>query len=104
MFHFAAVWDRSITRDAREILSCAVITMPANEIMSSIHNSQKRMPAILQHEDVEIWLSGSPAQARAALQPYPSDHMVAWPVSTKVNSPRNNAADLIQPIDVPRPQ
>lgn len=104
MFYLAAVWDRSLTRDVKETLSCAVITMPANEIMSSIHNSQGRMPAILRKEDLDSWLSGSPTEARAVLISYPSDHMVAWPVSTKVNSPRNNAADLIQPIDVPRAQ
>jgi putative SOS response-associated peptidase YedK len=38
----------------------------------------------------------SEAADGAALKPYPADAMVAWPVSTKVNSPRNNDAELIE--------
>jgi putative SOS response-associated peptidase YedK len=30
-FAFAALWDKSITQGGETILSCAVITMPANE-------------------------------------------------------------------------
>jgi putative SOS response-associated peptidase YedK len=54
------------------------------------------MPAILAREDHEAWLSGSPDEAWAALKPYPDEHMVAWPVSKNVNSPRNNNAALIE--------
>jgi hypothetical protein len=31
------------------------------------------------------------------LTPYPDDLMVAWPVSTRVNTPKNNDAKLIEP-------
>jgi hypothetical protein len=31
------------------------------------------------------------------LLPYPSDEMIAWPVSTRVNTPKNDGPDLIQP-------
>ena len=53
------------------------------------------MPAILAREDFEAWLAGSPEQARAALKQYPSDLMLAHPVSSRVNSPKNNDAELI---------
>lgn len=99
-FALAALWDRSVTPIGEEILSCAVITMPANELLREIHNTKQRMPAILQHEDIDAWLSGSPEQARAVLHEYPSDHMVAWPVSKRVNAPANNGPDLIEPIDI----
>lgn len=99
-FAFAALWDRSITPDGETILSCAVITMPANELMREIHNAKQRMPAILQREHIEPWLSGTPEQARAVLTPYASDEMLAWPVSARVNTPRNNDPFLIQRIDV----
>jgi len=52
---------------------------------------------------VDLWLTGTPSEAKALLQEYPSELMVAWPVSERVNSPRNNAPDLIQPIE-PDPQ
>ena len=56
------------------------------------------MPAILRKEDQEAWLSGSMDDARGALAPYPSDLMVAYQVSTRVNSPKNNDATLVQPV------
>ena len=96
-FALAALWDRSIPPSGEPIISCAVITMPANELLRDIHNAKQRMPAILQAENVEAWLTGSPEQARAVLKPYPSDEMLAWPVSSRVNTPKNNDATLIEP-------
>ena len=105
-FALAGIWDRSITPGGETILSCAVITMRANDLMAGIHThtggkhlprEQRRMPAILQDEDIETWLRGTPEQARAALKEYPSDLMLAWPVSSRVNSPKNNDTDLIRP-------
>jgi putative SOS response-associated peptidase YedK len=66
-FAFAALWGKSITQGGETILSCAVITMPANELLRDIHNSKFRMPAILKHEHIETWLSGTQQEARAAL-------------------------------------
>jgi putative SOS response-associated peptidase YedK len=71
--------------------------MPANELLRDIHNAKQRMPAILQAENIDAWLTGSPEQARAALAQYPSDEMLAWPVSSRVNTPKNNDATLIEP-------
>jgi putative SOS response-associated peptidase YedK len=101
LFGFAALWDWSVRDDGVVIESCAHITMPANALMADIHNGGRhpgRMPAILRREDHEAWLKGTPAEARAALQPYPADLMVAHPVSTRVNSTRNNGPELIEPI------
>ena len=101
LFGFAGVWDRSVRDDGEVIESCAHITMPANELMADIHNGGSyphRMPAILRREDHEIWLRGTPAEARAVLAPYPADLMLARPVSTRVNSVRNNGPELVEPI------
>lgn len=40
------------------------------------------------------------AAAKAALMQYPDDLMVAYPVSKRVNSPKNNDERLITPIRV----
>jgi putative SOS response-associated peptidase YedK len=56
------------------------------------------MPAILRKEDHEAWLSGTMDEARAALQPYPGDLMLAYKVSTGVNTPKNDDESLIEPI------
>jgi putative SOS response-associated peptidase YedK len=101
VFAFAGLWDWSVRSDGAVIESCAHITMPANALMADIHNAgnhPRRMPAILRREDHEIWLNGTNAEARAVLAPYPADLMVAHPVSTRVNSVRNNGPDLIEPM------
>jgi len=101
LFGFAAVWDLSVREDGAVIESCAHITMPANELMSDLHNAGShphRMPAILRREDHDTWLRGTAAEARAVLAPYEADLMVAHPVSTRVNSVRNNGPELIEPI------
>jgi putative SOS response-associated peptidase YedK len=59
------------------------------------------MPAILREEDHEAWLNGTPDEARAVLKQYPSDLMVAYKVSTRVNSPKNNGPELIEPMREP---
>jgi len=97
-FPFAALWDESINTAGEAILSCAVITLPANELMTEIHNVKQRMPAILDKADIDAWLGGTAEQAKAVLKPYPSELMHAYAVSTKVNSPKHNGPELIQPI------
>jgi putative SOS response-associated peptidase YedK len=101
LFGFAGLWDGSIPEDGALLESCTIITMPANPLMAQIHNApgKQRMPAILPWADVEAWLSGSPDAARAILQPYPAELLVAWPVAARVNSPRNNGPELTVAID-----
>jgi putative SOS response-associated peptidase YedK len=103
VFGFAGLWDRSIGPEGA-IESCTLITMPANALLSEIHNVEHRMPAILRAGDHEIWLRGEEKQARAVLIGYPEETMVAWPVSTRVNSPRNDGPILIEPFTPPPEQ
>jgi putative SOS response-associated peptidase YedK len=101
VFGFAALWDRSITADGTAIVSCVHITLPANALMSEIHNAGSnphRMPAILRREDLETWLTGSPQEARAVLRPYDPGLMVAYEVSARVNTPKNNDPALVEPV------
>ena len=101
LFAFAGLWDRSIKDDGSVVESCVHMTMPANALMADIHNTGNnphRMPAILRFEDRAAWLEGSLEEARAALAPYPADLMVAYEVSSRVNSVKNNSPDLIEPV------
>jgi putative SOS response-associated peptidase YedK len=103
-FGFAGLWDRSFKADGTAIESCTHITMPANALMRDIHNTGNnphRMPAILRKEDHEAWLNGSIDEARAVLTQYPADLMVAYEVSSRVNSPKNDGPELIQPVVKP---
>jgi putative SOS response-associated peptidase YedK len=98
VFGFAGLWDRSVTAEGAALESCTIITMPPNALMAEIHNAKQRMPAILQSQDIEAWLSGSLDDARGALKPYPDDLMHAQKVSTRVNSPKNNDENLLAQI------
>ena len=101
LFGFAGLWDRSIKPDGTAIESVVHITMPANDLLKSIHNTGSnphRMPAILRREDQEAWLAGSVDDARSVLKQYEAELMVAYEVSTRVNSPKNNDPTLIDPV------
>jgi putative SOS response-associated peptidase YedK len=103
IFAFAGLWDASRNERGETIESCTHLTLPANRLLAEIHNTQHRMPAILAREDREAWLEGSPDEAWSALRPYPNEHMVAWPVSTRVNKPANDDAALIEPVNFADP-
>jgi putative SOS response-associated peptidase YedK len=56
-----------------------------------------RMPVIIGAEDRQRWLD--PEQSpNDLLKQYPTELMQMWPVSTKVNSPKNEGRELIEPI------
>lgn len=94
-FAFAGLWDSSKPPEGEPILSCTIITLPASPLMTRIHNTKHREPAILQHEQHETWLAGTAEDAFACLAPYPDELRSAWPVSRRVNAPRNNDESLI---------
>ena len=63
------------------------------------------MPVILPEEHHDSWLSGE--AGKEFLVPYPVDRMKAWPINSRVNSPKNNDGELVTPIEtesVARPE
>src|SRR6185369_13970010 len=90
-------------RGDEAIDSCTIITTEANELMSPLHD---RMPVILSPDDYELWLDNEFAgreQLESMLRPYPADEMVAFAVSTLVNSPRNDNPSCIEPVEPDNP-
>jgi len=58
-------------------------------------------PVVLEPAAWPTWLGEEPADAphlKALLAPYPSEEMVAWPVSPRVGNVKNNDPSLIEPI------
>lgn len=102
-FMFAAVYDSWINEHGETIESCAIVTTAANDFMSAIHD---RMPAILDEETVALWLDPATTEPEAlqpVLMPAPSELLEARPVSIRVNSYKNDDADLITPIQDAEP-
>jgi len=78
--------------------SCSIVTTTPNELMARIHD---RMPLILAPEAWELWLDPAlddVAELRGLLVPSPAADLEAYPVSTLVNSTRNEGAALIERI------
>jgi putative SOS response-associated peptidase YedK len=98
VFGLAAIWDRSVGEDDDVIESCSIVRLPANALMTDIANTERLMPAILRRRDYAKWLCGTPAEAKAALQPYGPGSMQAYPVSPRINSTAPNDAQLIRPL------
>ncbi len=69
--------------------ACAIVTCPAEEGVSDLH---ERMPQVLAKEDWTKWLAG--AKPKATLGGF-----ARYPVSRLVNSPANDDARCIEPID-----
>jgi putative SOS response-associated peptidase YedK len=93
-FALGGLWEN--WRDPQRgewIRTVAIITVPSNELVGEIHD---RMPLILPKNAYERWLSEEP-DPRDLLVPFPADLMVMWQVSTRVNSPDNDDASLLDP-------
>ncbi len=90
------VWDRWIDKVTGNVIeSGTIITVAPNPVCAPIHN---RMPAILAREDYAAWLGEIDAtveQLKTMLRPCPMG-MEAMPISTKVNSPKNEGAELLE--------
>jgi putative SOS response-associated peptidase YedK len=97
-FTFAGLWDEWHAPDGSTIKSCTIITTEPNALMSRLHD---RMPVILPPAAHRQWLEPTPQKPEALqplLVPYPAEEMIAYPVSTLVNSPANDRAELVVPV------
>jgi putative SOS response-associated peptidase YedK len=97
-FGFAGLWEHWQSPDGSEIESCTIITTEANDLMRPIHD---RMPVILNRSNFDAWLDPSIQsgdQLYPLLRPYAAEAMQAYPVSTAVNSPRNDTAVCLEPV------
>ena len=59
------------------------------------------MPVILQPSDFALWLdpeTSDAGQLKSLLKPYPEQQTDLYPVSRRVNNPRNDDAGCIEPI------
>jgi putative SOS response-associated peptidase YedK len=94
---FAGLW--STVHDAQGVVhpTFAILTTEANTLVAQIHT---RMPVILREQDEAAWLNTrlSLDAAQALLVPLPAELLIAYEVSSQVNSPAFNSPDLLQPV------
>ncbi len=97
-FAFAGLWERWSADNEPTVESCTILTTKPNELVADLHD---RMPVILPAARFADWLVDGPLSSDAAealLLPHPPDGMEAVPVSTRVNSPRHDDPDCLEPV------
>jgi len=98
-FAFAGLWERWEDATGEEIESCTLLTTEPNELMRPIHN---RMPVILDPKDYDLWLDPEVKKSellQPLLRPYPTEEMMAYPVSKAVNKPSNDSTECIERVE-----
>ncbi len=97
---FAGLWERwrdPAEVDGDEVRSCTIVTTSPNELMAKIHD---RMPVVLPREHWDAWLdpdNDDVETLKGLLVPAPAEIFEAFPVSTRVNNPRNKGAEVTEP-------
>ncbi|EFI33118.1 protein of unknown function DUF159 [Desulfonatronospira thiodismutans ASO3-1] len=97
IFAMAGIWETWEDKSSGEVIdSCAIVTTEAQGAVKEIHD---RMPVTIDRSGYKNWLDPM-VQTRDQLKIYQLDHslITVWPVSPKVNNPRNNGPELIQQV------
>ncbi len=96
---FAGLWSRWTDPETGERLTtCAIITGRPNRVVEGIHD---RMPIPLLPSAWDPWLDrelDDPEQVLALIEPVPEAGWRRHPVSSLVNSVRNNLPECIAPL------
>ena len=83
-FAIAGLWDSwTGGPGGNEVKTFSIITVEANALLEKVHNTKKRMPALLHPGDERRWLdvSQEPADVHSMITPFEADAMEAYPVS-----------------------
>jgi putative SOS response-associated peptidase YedK len=102
----AGLYDEWVSTGTGELISTfSIITTDANELMAEIHNSARRMPAILDQSSENLWtdLSVDAPELLSLIKPFPSEFLKAHTISQLVNdrNSNRNTPELIRPFDYP---
>jgi putative SOS response-associated peptidase YedK len=98
LFGLAGIYERWLSEEGEVLDTCAIVTTEANALLMPIHD---RMPVIVAPEHYARWLDPANAEVADLIAPYPSGRMAYYPVSTRVNSVRNDDASLLDAVAAP---
>lgn len=100
-FVMAGIYEKAT--QLRPATFCLLTTGP-NAVMAPIHD---RMPVILEPEKAKRWLTRerlTEAEQENLTAPYAGSDMEAVPISTLVNSPKNDAPEVLERVMAPPPK
>lgn len=101
MIAMAGLWEenRKVSEDGTPIRTVTIITTSANEPMSELHD---RMPVLLESEHFDRWLDPGfrdTEKLKQLLAPAADDRLKMTPVSRRVNSPKHDDAQCVEPVN-----
>ena len=94
-FAFAGIWNSWPSIDGSEIISCATITTPPNDLVAKIHH---RMGVIIEPKHYDLWLSADEISLDILLPmltPYPADQMTFHRVSNLADDHKNDFPQVL---------
>lgn len=97
-FFFAGLYDVWHEDEPDQLATYTIITCEPNAVAATVHN---RMPVIAQPTDYARWLDPGitdPSAVLDILKSYPAKEMTAFPISKRVNSPKNNGPEILEPV------
>ena len=97
-FAFAGLWEHWEGAEGVTVDSCTLLTTTPNALIRTFHH---RMPVVLDPADHDLWLDPAVQDVgvlQPLLRPYPPEEMAAYPVSTRVNNPANDAPECTKPL------
>jgi putative SOS response-associated peptidase YedK len=99
----AGMWERWKDPEGNPVDTVCLLTSEANSVLSPVHD---RMPVLLDRTGVTRWLDDSVSDVtklQDLLVPAPAEALGAHPVSTAVNSVRNDDARNIESMEPEAP-
>lgn len=98
LFSMAGIWEEWKGADGNFVKSFSIITAQANSLMQPLHD---RMPVILSQRNEETWLSDlPPGELSKLLLPFAEEKLELFPVSSLVNSPKNEVPEVLLPVEL----
>ena len=96
----AGIWEHWEDGKGSVLETVAIMTTEPNGLCAEVHD---RMPVIIAKDHFGDWMkNGEETKGLGKLlRPYPAEEMKSWPVSTRVNNPRNDDNDLIERVELP---
>lgn len=91
-FTLGGIYNQWIDKETGELYNtCSIVTTPANTLMSEIHNTQQRMPLIIESSVRQDWLGNlTREEITYLMQPLKDGRLTARITSSKTKKRKNN--------------
>lgn len=99
-FAFAGIYNEF---GGHDVLTCSIITAPANDFMAKIHNVKKRMPVVLDKEFEWDWLSNQLTEngVMSLLNTFTTEELEAYPISRDFYKRNYNNYTILNKVNYP---